>query len=312
MYNYSAPLSDIQFAYRDVLQLGDKFRQLTGNDEASDDLIEAVLQEAAKFAEGVIAPLHRSGDEQGCKLVDGQVITPDGFKEAYQQFVDNGWGSLAQDPERGGQGLPLSVQMAFYEMVISANIAWGLYPTTTWGAITTLEAHATPELQDLYIPDMVSGNWTGTMCLTEPHCGSDLGLLRTKAEPNDDGSYNITGTKIFITTGDQDCSENIVHICLARIPGAPEGTRGISLFIVPKYGLDENGRPAERNNVNTGNIEEKMGLHGNPTCVLNFDGAKGWLVGEENRGLNYMFTFINESRIDVCLQAQGTHIIHAQ
>ena len=305
MADYKVPQREIDFAFTEVLQMPDHYQSLPGAEELDTDLISAVMTEAAKFAEEELAPLNQSGDQQGCTWNDGEVTTPDGFKEAYRKFVDNGWPGLAQDPEKGGQGLPMSLQMAVYEMVISANLSWGLYPTITWGAVTTIEAHGRPEQKQLFLPEMISGNWTGTMCLTEAHCGSDLGLLRTKAEPNEDGSYNLTGSKIFISSGEHDMADNIVHVTLARLPDAPAGTRGISLFLVPKFNVNDDGSVGSRNSVSCGSIEHKMGIHGNSTSVINFDNAKGYLIGQENRGLNCMFTFINESRVDVCLQAQG-------
>ncbi|BFM15527.1 phenylacyl-CoA dehydrogenase [Maricurvus nonylphenolicus] len=305
MAEYKVPVRDIEFAFHDVLDLTAHYQQLPGAEEVDRDFIGAVMTEAAKFSEDVLAPLNQSGDQQGCQWNDTVVTTPDGFKDAYQQFVDNGWPALAQDVEKGGQGLPMSLQMSVYEMLISANLAWGLYPTITWGAVTTIEAHGTDEQKRLFLPEMIAGRWTGTMCLTESHCGSDLGLLRTKAEPNADGSYNITGNKIFISSGEHDMADNIVHVTLARLPDAPAGTKGISLFLVPKFHINGDGSIGERNSVSCGSIEHKMGIHGNATCVINFDNAKGYLIGPENRGLNCMFTFINESRVDVCLQAHG-------
>jgi 3-(methylsulfanyl)propanoyl-CoA dehydrogenase len=305
MADYKVPMRDIRFAFNEVLDFSGHYGRLPGAEEIDVEFTEAVMAEAAKFAEDILAPLNQPADQQGCQWQDTVVTTPDGFKDAYQQFVDNGWPAIAQDVENGGQGLPMSLQMSMYEMVISANLAWGLYPTITWGAVTTIEAHGTEEQKRLFLPEMIAGRWTGTMCLTESHCGSDLGLLRTKAEPNRDGSYSITGNKIFISSGEHDMADNIVHVTLARLPGAPAGTKGISLFLVPKFNINVDGSSGERNSVSCGSIEYKMGIHGNATCVINFDNAKGYLIGPENRGLNCMFTFINESRVDVCLQAQG-------
>ncbi len=305
MADYQVPLRDIQFAFEAVLDMPSHYRQLPGSEEVDAEFSLAIMSEAARFANDVLAPLNQVGDQQGCHWQDQMVTTPEGFKSAYRQFVDNGWPALAQDMNKGGQGLPMSLQMAAYEMIISANLAWGLYPTITWGAVTTIEAHGTETQKRLFLPEMIAGRWTGTMCLTESHAGSDLGLLRTRAQVNDDGSYRITGNKIFISSGEHDMADNIVHVTLARIEGAPEGTRGISLFLVPKFLINDDGSLAERNRVSCGSIEHKMGIHGNATCVMNFDGAVGYLIGPENRGLNCMFTFINESRVDVCLQAQG-------
>ena len=262
--------------------------------------LDAVLDEAARFAERELASCYRDGDREGCRLYQGEVTTPPGFYEAYRAFCEGGWPGLAQSEVYGGQGLSLSVHMAVYEMLVSANLSWALYPTITWGAIATIAAHGSAEQREHYLPRLVSGEWTGTMCLTESHAGSDLGLLRTRARPAGDGSYAISGTKIFISSGEQDLTDNIVHLVLARLPDAPAGTGGISLFIVPKVLAT-----GERNTVTCGGIEAKMGIHGNATCTLNFDAATGYLVGAPNRGLAAMFTFINESRVEVCLQAQG-------
>lgn len=289
MLTYKAPLNDIQFA----------LKQSAIEADVDEDLTAAILSEAARFAEEVLSPLHAKGDE-GCTLAGNTVSTPQGFKEAYKQFCEGGWPGLAQSESFGGQGLPVSLHMAVYEMWVSANLSWALYPTISWGAITTVEAHGSVEQKDLYLQGLIAGRYTGTMCLTESHAGSDLGLLRTKATPNADDGFFIDGTKIFISSGEHDLAENILHLTLARLPGAPKGNAGISLFLVPKFLPD-----GERNGVACSAIEEKMGLHGNATCVINFDGAKGYLLGEENKGLAAMFTFINESRIDVCLQAQG-------
>jgi alkylation response protein AidB-like acyl-CoA dehydrogenase len=303
MPEYKAPLKDIEFVMNEVLNFEQHYANLPGGDEASPDLVNAILVEAAKFSEEVLAPLNQIGDQQGCtRHEDGSVTTPAGFKEAYQQYVDGGWPSLAHDTDFGGQGLPESLSSVISEMVGTANWSWGMYPGLSHGCMNTLTSHGTDEQKTAYLPKLISGEWTGTMCLTEPHAGTDLGLLRTKAEPNDDGSYNISGTKIFISSGEHDMSDNIVHIVIARLSGAPSGTKGISLFIVPKFNVDEQGNTLDRNAVSCGSLEHKMGIHGNSTCVMNFDSAKGFLIGAENRGLNCMFTFMNSARIGTAIQ----------
>jgi alkylation response protein AidB-like acyl-CoA dehydrogenase len=264
--------------------------------------MNAIIEEGAKFAENVLSPLNQSGDEEGCTWSEEGVKTPAGFPEAYRQFVENGWPALSADTEFGGQGMPNMLGIVINEMVGTANWSWLMYPGLSHGCIKTLEAHGSPEQKAQYLPQLVSGNWTGTMCLTEAHCGSDLGLLRTKAEPQADGSYAITGTKIFISAGEHDMSENIVHIVIARLPDAPEGTKGISLFVVPKYNVNEDGSLGERNAVHCASIEKKMGIKASATCVMNFDGAKGYLIGEHGRGLNLMFTFMNTARIGTAIQ----------
>ena len=302
MAEYKAPLRDMQFVLNEVLSLEEHYKSLPGCEEATPDMVAAILEEGAKFAERVLSPLNQVGDQQGCQFNDGEVKTPDGFKEAYEAFVEGGWPSLAHDPEWGGQGLPESLGIVLNEMVGTANWSWSMYPGLSHGAMNTLEAHGTTEQKQTYLTKLVSGQWTGTMCLTEAHCGTDLGMLRTKAEPRDDGSYSITGTKIFISAGEHDLAENIVHIVLARLPDAPAGTKGISLFIVPKFLPDADGNVGERNGVNCGSIEHKMGIHGNATCVMNFDAAQGYLIGPPNKGLNCMFTFMNTARIGTALQ----------
>ncbi len=303
MPEYKAPLKDIEFVMNEVLDFEQHYASLPGGEEATPDLVSAILVEAAKFSEEVIAPINQSGDQEGCtRHEDGSVTTPKGFKEAYSQYVEGGWPSLAHDIEFGGQGLPESLGSVISEMIGSANWSWGMYPGLSHGCMNTLSSHGTQQQKESFLPKLVSGEWTGTMCLTEPHAGTDLGLLRTKAEPNDDGSYSITGTKIFISSGEHDMSENIVHIVLARLPGSPAGTKGISLFIVPKFNLDEQNNLSDRNAVVCGSLEHKMGIHGNSTCVMNFDGAKGFLIGQENRGLNCMFTFMNTARIGTAIQ----------
>ncbi|WP_421869498.1 acyl-CoA dehydrogenase C-terminal domain-containing protein [Motiliproteus sp.] len=301
MPEYKAPLRDIRFVLNEMLDTEQHYVNL-GADEASPDMVDAIIEEGAKFSEQVLAPLNRVGDTQGCQWNDGEVTTPDGFKEAYQQFVEGGWPSLAHNTELGGQGLPESLGLVLNEMVGSANWSWSMYPGLSHGAMNTIEAHGTDEQKQTYLTQLISGNWTGTMCLTEPHCGTDLGLLRTKAEPNDDGSYSVSGTKIFISAGEHDMAENIVHIVLARLPDAPEGTKGISLFIVPKFNVNDDGSVGDRNGVACGSLEHKMGIHGNSTCVMNFDGAKGYLIGPPNKGLNCMFTFMNTARLGTAIQ----------
>jgi alkylation response protein AidB-like acyl-CoA dehydrogenase len=296
MPTYKAPLRDLQFVLHEVLNSEAHYQSIGAND-ATPDMIDAILSEAGKFCEDVLAPLNKVGDEEGCTYNDGEVTTPTGFKEAYAQWVENGWPSLSHKEELGGQGLPESIGAAVNEMVSEANWSWGMYPGLSHGAMNTIELHGTEEQKETYLTKLVSGEWTGTMCLTEPHCGSDLGTLKSKAEANADGSYAISGTKIFISSGEHDMAENIVHIVLARLPGAPEGTKGISLFIVPKFLPD-----GTRNDVKCGSLEHKMGIHGNATCVMNFDGAKGFLIGPENQGLKCMFTFMNFARLGTAMQ----------
>ncbi|REL30332.1 acyl-CoA dehydrogenase C-terminal domain-containing protein [Thalassotalea euphylliae] len=298
MPEYKAPLRDMQFVMQELLDCETHYQNL-GYEDATPDMVNAIMAEAGKFTEEVIAPINQSGDEQGCKWEDGIVTTPDGFKEAYQQYVEGGWPTLSQPVEHGGQGLPHSINTAIGEFLSAANHSFAMYPGLSHGALATLEAHGTEEQKNMFMPKLVEGTWTGTMCLTEPHCGTDLGMLRTKAELNDDGSYSLTGTKIFISAGEHDLSDNIVHIVIARIPGSPAGTKGISLFVVPKFNATADGEKADRNGVNCGSIEHKMGIHANSTCVINFDGAKGYLIGEVNRGLNCMFTFMNAARLGV-------------
>lgn len=299
---YNPPLNDMRFVLREVLDFDQHYAKLPGAEEATPDTVDAILEAGAKFAREVLSPLNAVGDAEGCTWSDGKVTTPTGFREAYQQYVDAGWPSMVQSEELGGQGLPESLGTVLSEMNGTANWSWAMYPGLSHGAMNTLAAHGTQEQQQAYLTKLVSGEWTGTMCLTESHCGTDLGLLKTRAEPNDDGSFTITGQKIFISAGEHDMADNIVHIVLARLPDAPAGTRGISLFIVPKFNLDAQAKAAERNAVYCGSIEHKMGIHGNATCVLNFDGAKGFLIGPPNRGLNCMFTFMNTARIGTAIQ----------
>ncbi len=302
MPSYRAPVEDTLFLLNDVFGM-DKYSNLPGFADATPDLVEAILVEGAKLAEEVLQPLNQSGDREGCSRTDdGTVTTPKGFGDAYTQFSEGGWIGLSADPDYGGQGLPSTLTVAMNEYLCSANMAFSMYPGLTQGAIAAIQAHGSPEQKQTYLPNMLTGAWTGTMNLTEAHCGTDLGLIRTKAVPQGDGSYAISGSKIFISAGDHDLSQNVIHLVLARIEGAPEGTKGISLFIVPKFVLDENGEPGERNPVVCGALEEKMGIHGNSTCVMNYDGAKGWLIGEENKGLRAMFTMMNEARLGVAVQ----------
>ena len=298
MPEYKAPIRDIKFVMQELLDCEAHYQNL-GYQDASIEMIDAILAEASKFTEQVIAPLNQIGDEQGCTWSDGNVTTPDGFKDAYQQYVDGGWPTLSQAEEFGGQGLPHSLNTTIGELLSAANHSFAMYPGLSHGALATIEAHGTDEQKQTFMPKLVEGSWTGTMCLTEPHCGTDLGMLRTKAEPNDDGSYSLTGTKIFISAGEHDLSDNIVHIVIARLPGAPEGSKGISLFIVPKFSINGDGTLADNNGVTCGSIEHKMGINANATCVINFDQAKGFLVGTANRGLHCMFTFMNAARLGV-------------
>ncbi|GJH23319.1 acyl-CoA dehydrogenase C-terminal domain-containing protein [Caballeronia novacaledonica] len=306
MGQYAAPLRDMQFVLHEVLNVEAELKSMPKHADLDADTINQVLEEAGKFCSEVVFPLNQSGDREGCTYAgDGVVKTPAGFKEAYRQYIDAGWPALGCDPEYGGQGLPAFVNNALYEMLNSANQAWTMYPGLSHGAYECLHAHGTPEQKSTYLSKLVSGEWTGTMCLTEPHCGTDLGILRTKAEPNSDGSYALTGTKIFISSGEHDMAENIVHLVLARLPGAPMGTKGISLFIVPKFVPDAGGAIGARNGIKCGSIEHKMGIHGNATCVMNLDGATGWLVGEANKGLNAMFVMMNAARLGVGMQGLG-------
>jgi alkylation response protein AidB-like acyl-CoA dehydrogenase len=302
MLQYKAPQRDMRFVIEEVLDSGSVYASLPGYEEATPDLMAAIIEEGAKFAEGVLSPLNQSGDEEGCSWSEAGVKTPAGFADAYRQFVDNGWPSLSADPEFGGQGMPNMLGIAVNEMIGTANWSWLMYPGLSHGCIKTLEAHGSDEQKARYLPKLIAGEWTGTMCLTEAQCGSDLGLLRTRAEPQVDGSYAITGTKIFISAGEHDMADNIVHIVLARLPDAPEGTRGISLFVVPKFNVAEDGGVGERNAVHCASIEKKMGIKASATCVMNFDGATGYLIGEPNRGLNLMFTFMNTARIGTAIQ----------
>ena len=305
MGSYVPPLRDIQFVLHELLDVESTFKTLPNYAEIDVDTVNAVVEEAGKFAANVLFPLNQSGDSEGCHWNDTVVTTPKGYKEAYQQYVEAGWPSLSCDPEYGGQGLPITLNNTLYEVLNSANLAWTMYPGLSHGAYEALHAHGTDELKQQYLSKLASGEWTGTMCLTEPHCGTDLGILRTKAEPKGDGSYTITGTKIFISSGEHDMAANIIHLVLARLPGAPEGTKGISLFVVPKFLPTADGGVGERNPVSCGSIEHKMGIHSNSTCVINLDGAQGWLVGEANKGLQGMFVMMNAARLGVGMQGLG-------
>jgi len=299
---YKAPTRDVRFVINEVLKV-ESYGHLPGFAETSADLVDTVVEECGKFAAEVLAPLNQSGDREGCKRnADGSVTTPAGFKEAFAKYRESGWGTLASPVEHGGQGMPHLLGFVVEEFVGTANHAFGMYPGLTNGAVSAINAKASPELQQKYLAKMVSNEWLGTMNLTEPHCGTDLGLIRTRAVPQADGSYAITGTKIFISAGEHDLTENIVHLVLAKTPGAPESSKGISLFIVPKVLVNDDGSLGERNALSCGAIEHKMGIHGNATCVMNYDGAKGWIVGEENKGLAAMFIMMNAARLGVSIQ----------
>ena len=302
MPTYQAPVDHVRFLLNDVFHI-ERYANLAGFADATPDLVDAVLSEAGKLCEGVLQPLNQAGDKEGCvRNADGSVTTPKGFKAAMQAYAEGGWLGLSVDPEFGGQGLPYVVNTAVGEFANSANLAFAMYPGLTQGALAALLTHGSPEQKATYAAKMTSGQWLGTMNLTEPHCGTDLGLLKTKAVANADGSFAITGQKIFISAGEHDLGENIIHLVLARIEGAPAGVKGISLFIVPKFMVDAAGKPGARNAVSCGSIEHKMGIHGNSTCVMNYDGATGSLIGEANRGLNAMFVMMNEARLGVATQ----------
>ncbi|MES2684844.1 MAG: acyl-CoA dehydrogenase C-terminal domain-containing protein [Pseudomonadota bacterium] len=307
MGQYVAPLRDMQFVLHELLNVEAELKAMPKHEGLDADTINSVAEEAAKFTQTVTYPLNQSGDAEGCHhdKVSGAVTAPKGFKEAYAQFVEAGWPSLSCDPAYGGQGLPEVLNNVLYEMINSANQSWGMYPGLTHGAYAALVAHGTEEQKKTYLPKIVSGHWTGTMCLTEAHCGTDLGMLRTKAETLPNGAYAISGQKIFISAGEHDLAENIIHLVLARLPDAPAGTKGISLFIVPKYIPNADGTIGARNGIKCGSIEHKMGIHGNATCVMNLDSATGWLVGEPNKGLNAMFVMMNGARLGVGMQSLG-------
>jgi butyryl-CoA dehydrogenase len=304
MASYKAPLRDMRFVLFELMDGGD-LASLPGYEDFTRDLIDPVLEEAAKVCEQVLFPLNRSGDEEGCTLENGVVRTPRGFREAYRQFCEGGWAGIAADPEYGGQGLPKAVDTLISEMICSANLSFSLYPGLTHGAYVALREYGSDALKQKYLPKMIEGVWSGTMCLTEPQCGTDLGLLRTRAVPQDDGAYRISGTKIFISAGEHDLTENIVHLVLARLPDAPKGIKGISLFLVPKYLVRDDGSLGPRNDVACGSIEHKMGIKASATCVMNFDGATGWLVGAPHKGMRAMFAMMNDERLAVGMQGLG-------
>ncbi len=304
---YNPPLRDMQFVLHELLDVKSALSAMPKHAEVDADTINAVLEEGGKFAAEVVFPLNISGDQQGCQLNRDthEVTPPDGFKAAYEQYVAGGWPSLSCDPEYGGQGLPFVVNQCFYEMLNSANQAWTMYPGLSHGAYECLHAHGTPEQKDTFLPKLTSGEWTGTMCLTEPHCGTDLGMLRTKAEPQADGTYKLTGQKIFISAGEHNLAPNIVHLVLARLPDAPPGSKGISLFLVPKFHVKADGSLGERNGIYCGGLEHKMGIHGNATCQMVLDGAVGTLVGQPHKGLAAMFVMMNAARLGVGNQSLG-------
>ncbi|MBU6424861.1 MAG: acyl-CoA dehydrogenase C-terminal domain-containing protein [Rhodospirillales bacterium] len=301
MQTYTAPLRDMRFVLHELHPA----KPLPGTEDFTPELLDTILEEAGKFCTEMLLPINASGDEEGCHYENGVVRTPKGFKEAYKAFSEAGWGALNADPQYGGQGLPETVAKLVEEMICASNISFGLYPGLSHGAYVALKSHGSEELKNFYLPKLVSGEWSGTMCLTEPHCGTDLGLLRTKAVPQGDGSYKLTGSKIFISAGEHDLSENIIHLVLARLPDAPAGVKGISLFLVPKFLPDENGKPGARNGVNCAAIEHKMGIKASATCQLNFDDATGWLVGEAHKGMQAMFVMMNSERLSVGTQGLG-------
>ncbi|WP_075185042.1 acyl-CoA dehydrogenase C-terminal domain-containing protein [Teredinibacter haidensis] len=305
MADYRPPLDDIRFVLKYQLETERLWRSMPALDDVDMETADAILEEAGKLVKGAIAPLNREADELGCQFDNGEVVSPEGFKKAYQLFCDGGWGALSGNPEYGGMGMPKSLVAAVEEMVQGSCMAFGLAPMLTSGACLALDAHATDELKATYLEYLYSGEWSGAMDLTEPHAGTDLGLIRTRAELASDGSYRVTGTKIFITWGEHDLAANIVHLVLAKLPDAPAGSRGISLFLVPKFLPDSNGSVGERNAVHCGSLEKKMGIKASPTCVMNFDGATGWLVGEPNNGLAAMFTMMNYERLAVGIQGVG-------
>lgn len=304
MLNYRAPIRDMRFVYTELLD-GIELNKLDEFKAIDDELVDAVLTAAGKFCANVLLPTARPGDTEGCRFDNGAVRTPAGFRQAYQSLVEAGWHAMAMSSEYGGQGLPKSLYVLVDEMISAANLSLGLLPSLSNGAYNTMKRYATEAIKNTYFPPLCEGRWSGTMCLTEPHCGTDLGLLKTKAEPQADNSYLITGNKIFITWGEHDLSENIVHLVLARTPAAPPGIKGISLFVVPKYIVNEDGSLGDENNVSCGSIEHKMGIHGSPTCGLNFDQSHGYLIGELNQGLRAMFVMMNIERLMVGIQGLG-------
>lgn len=304
MATFTPPLREMKFVFRELFN-GDDLQNLKGYGDFSADVVDAVLEEAGKLSAEVLFPLNLSGDEEGCTFENGVVRTPKGFKEAYQQFAAGGWCGIACDPEYGGQGLPKAINMMIEELICSSNMAFGMYPGLTHGAYNALELYGTDEQKATYLPKFVDGSWSGTMCLTEPHCGTDLGLIRTKADPQPDGSHKITGTKIFISAGEHDLTQNICHLVLAKLPEAPAGVKGISLFIVPKFMPKPDGGVGQRNSLACGSLEHKMGIKANATCVMNFDNAIGWLVGEKHKGMRAMFAMMNTARLGVGVQGLG-------
>jgi alkylation response protein AidB-like acyl-CoA dehydrogenase len=304
MFSYAPPIDDYRFLLSEVIGFDASMAEL-GKDDVDTDLMVAILEEAGKLCSERLHPLNRSGDEEGSRLENGEVTTPAGFAAAYRAYADGGWTSLSGDPAHGGQGLPYIAQLWLDEMVSAANLSFGLFPGLTRGAAEAIAAHATDELKALYLPSMISGEWSGAMALTESNAGTDLALLKTKAEPTPEGTYAVTGTKIFISSGDHDFGGNIIHLVLARLPGAPAGVKGISLFLVPKFVPAPDGGLGARNTMSVGSLEEKMGIHAQPTCVMNYDGATGWLVGEPHRGLAAMFTMMNAERLMVGIQGLG-------
>jgi alkylation response protein AidB-like acyl-CoA dehydrogenase len=304
MQVYTPPLRDMRFVLHELHNSAAHAAEI-GQPDVTEELIDSILEEAGKFATDILLPINASGDEEGCHYENGVVRTPKGFKDAYDKFRDSGWGSVASDPEYGGQGLPEIVGKMIEEMQCSANLSFGLYPGLTHGATLALKGHGTDELKQRYLPKMIEGIWSGTMCLTEAHCGTDLGMLRTKATPQEDGSYKLNGAKIFISAGEHDLTENIIHLVLARLPDAPKGVKGISMFLVPKFLPTEDGRPGARNGVTCTAIEHKMGLKASATCQIYFDDATGWLVGAPNKGMRAMFTMMNAERLSVGIQGLG-------
>jgi alkylation response protein AidB-like acyl-CoA dehydrogenase len=301
---YRAPLEDIRFILNDLLNAPEILQKL-GYEDISADMIDTIFEEGAKLCEKELLPLNLSGDQEGCVYENGVVRTPKGFKEAYKLYCDNGWGALACDPAYGGQGVPHLVDIIFSEMMCATNLAFSMYPLLTRGAYSAIHAHCTEELKKTYLPKLVEGSWTGTMCLTEPHAGTDLRMIRTRSEPQNDGTYKITGTKIFISAGEHDISDNIIHLVLAKLPDAPEGIKGISLFLVPKFNVKADGSVGSRNHVHCGSIEHKMGIKASSTCVMNFDGAAGYLIGQKHEGMKCMFTMMNAARLEVGIQGLG-------
>ncbi|NHO32224.1 acyl-CoA dehydrogenase [Acetobacter fallax] len=305
MPSYKAPVDEMMFLLRDVLDVRSVFADMPEQADTDEDTIQSVLEEAGRFCSDILYPLNMTGDVEGCRLENGAVITPKGFAAAYHAFSEAGWGGLSASPDYGGQGLPRTIQILVDEMLSASNLSFGLFPGLTRGAVETIEAHATDNLKTLYLPKMIAGTWTGAMALTESNAGSDLGLLKTTAKPRDDGSYTITGTKIFISSGDHDMAENVIHLVLARLPDAPAGTKGISLFLCPKFLVRGDGKPGVHNNISVGALEHKMGIHAQPTCVMNYDGSQGWLIGTPHRGLAAMFTMMNAERLFVGVQGLG-------